>query len=273
MSYPRFYKMTGSGNDFIMIDGRTPAPEWTPDAIAAMCDRRTGAGADGLVILAPEAPGEVRMTYFNADGSRAALCGNAALCSTRLAARLGMAPETGMRLLTDAGVLQSRCLGPDDTAEIRLPDFAPPTPAAELAPGIGEGWVQYVVVGVPHVVIRVPEVDAVDIVGCGRPLRFDPRLGPAGANVNFVSPPAAPGSPWRIRTYERGVEGETLACGTGTVAAAAAVVECREAGFPVQFVSRGGLGLGVRAVRTADAVTDVWLAGQGRLVYSAVWES
>jgi diaminopimelate epimerase len=106
----------------------------------------------------------------------------------------------------------------------------------------------------------------------GRALRFDPTMGPAGANVNFASPGAAREDSWLIRTYERGVEAETLACGTGTVAAAASLVAQGEAAFPVRFRSRGGPELTVRGTLDASRATGVWLGGQGRLVYRGVWE-
>src|SRR5881296_4492645 len=114
------YKMTGSGNDFVMVDGRHAAPgDWSPEDIRAVCARGTGVGADGLVFVSPgSAPNAVRMIYFNADGSHAAMCGNAALCSTRLAARLGIARAQGMTLETDAGSYESRCGGPGERAEL-----------------------------------------------------------------------------------------------------------------------------------------------------------
>src|SRR6266581_1059029 len=113
------YKMTGSGNDFVMVDGRHTSPaDWSEADIRAVCARGTGVGADGLVFVCPgSARNAVRMIYFNADGSRAAMCGNAALCSTRLAARLGIARAQGMTLETDAGSYESRCSGPGERAE------------------------------------------------------------------------------------------------------------------------------------------------------------
>jgi len=120
--------------------------------------------------------------------------------------------------------------------------------------------------------IRVDDIATVDVVGRGRPLRSDPRLGPAGANVNFVGNPAAPGQPWPIRTYERGVEGETLACGTGTVAAGLALAASRESSLPARFRSRGGLDLEVRAAFSRDRVSDIWLGGQAKLLFRGVWE-
>ena len=265
----RFHKMTGSGNDFVMVDGRESSlPDWPAARIAAACDRRTGIGADGLVVLAPDGPGAVRMTYFNADGTRAALCGNAALCSTRLAARLGMADAAGMRLVTDAGTLATRCVGPGDMAEINLGDFAVPAAVAGIAPAAGEQAITLATVGVPHLVVRVGDVDLVDIDLRGRQLRLHPATGPAGANANFVGPSPAPGGPWLIRTFERGVEGETLACGTGTVAAAVALAAAGEATLPVEFLSRGGARLVVSATLRDGVARDVWLCGQGRVVFT-----
>ena len=122
MSGIRFYKMTGSGNDFVCVDGREyPVESWSVEAIRSACDRRTGVGGDGLVVVTPEGPEAIRMVYFNADGSRAGMCGNAALCSTRLAARLGLAPAAGMVLYTDTGLLSTRCVGPGWSASWPVP--------------------------------------------------------------------------------------------------------------------------------------------------------
>jgi diaminopimelate epimerase len=267
------YKMTGSGNDFVVLDGRsTCADRWPAARVAAACDRRNGIGADGLVILTPDGPGRVGMIYWNSDGSRAAMCGNAALCSARLAVYLEMAAPGDLCLLTDAGMVRARAGGSDDTAEINLPDFAMPREVAGLDPAPGERWLALATVGVPHLVVRVDDIEAVDLQGRGRALRFDERTGPAGANVNFVAPSATAGKPWLIRTYERGVEGETLACGTGTVAAGVALAARSEAALPLRFRSRGGPELLVRAAAGDQVASDVWLGGQGRLVFRGVWE-
>jgi diaminopimelate epimerase len=265
----QFFKMSGSGNDFIMVDGRAASPsEWPADRIVRACDRRRGVGADGLVVLTPERGDAVRMHFFNSDGGRAAMCGNAALCSTRLAARLGLAPEAGMTLCTDAGELRTRCVGPGPMAEINLPDVALPEPVPAVAVIPGERDISLTTVGVPHLVVRVDDLEAVDITGRGRALRFHPALGGPGANANFVAPGHSRGEPWLIRTYERGVEGETLACGTGTVAAALALAAAGEAELPVNFVSRGGGPLSVAAVIDGNWARDVWLCGEGRLVFT-----
>jgi diaminopimelate epimerase len=267
------YKMTGSGNDFVFLDGRSTDPaEWTPARVIRLCDRRNGVGADGLVILFPETPGSVRMAFWNSDGSRAAMCGNAALCSSRLAVFLELVEAGDLCLLTDAGAVRARCAPEGDRAEIRLLDFelAGTAPAFDLVPG--ERWMAFATVGVPHLVIRVEDIEAIDLQGRGRALRYDPRLGTAGANINFVAAPSRPGQPWLIRTYERGVEGETLACGTGTVASGVALAANGETGLPVKFTSRGGEELLVRAELSGRQASEVWLGGQGKLVFRAVWE-
>lgn len=268
-----FYKMTGSGNDFVVLDGRATTPDrWGPARVRALCDRRNGIGADGLVILTPGTPGTVRMSYWNSDGSHGALCGNAALCSGRLSVELKMVPPGEFCLLTDAGMVRAISLGDADTAEINLPDAELPRDLPDLKPTSGERWLSFVSVGVPHLVVRVDDIEAVDIMGRGRFLRSNPGMGPAGANVNFVTPQPDAGAPWLLRTFERGVEGETLACGTGTVAAALALVSRGEATLPVTFRSRGGPELAVRALLEGSRATDIWLGGQGRLLFRGVWE-
>jgi len=264
----RFYKMTGSGNDFVMLDGRETSPaEWPAERVRAICDRRDGVGADGLVILTPEGPGTVRMTFWNCDGSPANMCGNAALCSTRLSAHLGMAPAEGMTLATGAGPFPTRCVGDGNQAELNLPDFDLPAPVAGMAPASGERWIRKAVVGVEHLVTLVDDIEGFDLPSRGRALRFDPAIAPKGANANFVAGPASPGGPWRIRTYERGVEGETLACGTGTVAAAVALAADGALELPQTFASRSGRQLTVRARIEGGRATEVWLRGEGRLVF------
>ena len=266
--------MTGSGNDFVMVDGRVSNPEdWTVEDMRGVCARGTGIGADGLVFVTPTTtPGGARMTYFNSDGSRAAMCGNAALCSTRLAALLGIAAAEGMRLETDAGSYESRCPIEGDRAELHLAPVQPPTePALRL--GAGERRAGLAVVGVPHLVVVVEDLEGVDLPRRGRELRFDPALGPAGANVNFIAP-TGQRSVWAMRTYERGIEGETLACGTGAVAAGCLLREWRLADLPATILTRSGLRLGIRAERSKDGgFREVWLEGQARLVFRGVLTS
>jgi diaminopimelate epimerase len=265
-----FYKMTGSGNDFILLDGRhTSAGAWSAQAVADICHRRMGVGADGLVILTPEGGGRVRMDFWNCDGSRADMCGNAALCSTRLAAHLGLAPAQGMRLVTRAGTFPVRPEpGPGERAALNLPDFQLPQRPVGLEPGPGLGSPTLATVGVPHLVLIASDLEREDLMEVGRRLRSDRALGPAGANVNFVA--TDPEGRWCVRTYERGVEAETLACGTGTVAAAVALAMAGRASLPMEIVTRSGRTLGISATLSGDRATEIWLTGEGRLVFTGV---
>lgn len=195
------------------------------------------------------------------------MCGNAALCSTRLAARLGMAPPAGMTLATGAGPFPTRCIEGTEDAELNLPDFDLPAPVPGMEPAAGERWIRKAVVGVEHLVTRVGDLEGFDLPSRGREQRFHPALAPAGANANYIAEPKTPGGPWRLRTYERGVEGETLACGTGTVAAAVALAADGEVQLPLRVQSRSGRVLEVRAVIKGGRATDVWLRGEARLVF------
>jgi diaminopimelate epimerase len=261
----RFYKMTGSGNDFVFFDVRSeraPALE-TPEAIAKLCARGTGVGADGVVFLDSSSTGGVAIRYYNADGSRADLCGNATLCTARLAVLLGAAPADAVAIETDAGAVTAR-INAHGAPEFDLPSVAAVAPAREdIGMGANELRLGYATVGVPHVVIRVPDVESADVLGRGRSVRHAPEL-PAGANVNFVARDQDGG--WSIRTFERGVEGETLACGTGSVATAVLLTAWGEAEGDVALRTRSGKVLTIRAAETAGE----WrasLSGEGRLVF------
>jgi diaminopimelate epimerase len=264
----RFHKMTGSGNDFVFLDGReTTLDAWPAERIERICNRRDGVGADGVVILEPAVEAAVRMVYFNADGSRAGMCGNAALCSARLIQHLGLVPGNGVTLLTDTGPVETRWVGPGWMAELRLPDFqAPVEVRLSLAPG--ERRMASVVVGVPHLVVLVDDTGEVNVAGRGRSLRQDPLFEPLGTNVNFVSRAEGDADcPWRMRTYERGVEGETLACGTGTVAVAFSLAQWGESQLPVRIKSTGGRTYSVSGDLKDGWAVGPWLCGEGRLVF------
>lgn len=258
-----FYKMSGSGNDFIMVNAmRDDVRELTePPVVQALCARGTGVGADGIVFLQPSSKAELRMVYLNSDGSRADLCGNASLCTTRLASVLGIVDTREFRLETDAGVLAVRIENGQPEVDLQ--------PVTDVRPGLpfrrepGEQWIGFAIAGVPHLTVRCDAVNQVDVIGRGRPLRHEPSL-ERGANVNFVS--REPDGTWRIRTYERGVEGETLACGTGAVASAVQLVQSGEAASPVRLVTRSGRTLRVRLQRAQSG----WLpslSGEATIVY------
>lgn len=258
-----FYKMSGSGNDFVVVDARRdpPGPLAEPAVISRICARGTGVGADGIVFLERSDTADLRLVYLNADGSRAEFCGNATLCTTRLAAELGAGSGAGMSIETDSGIVQARLRR--GLPEI---DLQPVTEISAELGGIplepGEYRMGFAVVGVPHLVIGCRDVATVDVVGRGRPLRSHPSF-PRGANVNWVS--TANGR-WRMRTYERGVEAETLACGSGAVAVAIMLTAWGETEPPVELETSSGRCLRASLERRGEAWQPS-LAGEGRVVY------
>jgi diaminopimelate epimerase len=261
--------MSGSGNDFVFIDARAEPPGAlaAADMVRRICARGTGVGADGVVFLERSARADFGIRYLNADGSLASLCGNASLCSTRLAAELGAADPAGMCFETGAGVLSARIRGglPEidlqPVSEVRLE-----TPGIERA--AGELRVGFALAGVPHLVILCDDVEQVDVARRGPPLRAHPTLA-EGANVNWIS---RRGGRWSIRTFERGVEGETLACGTGAVASAVLLAswgETQPTGATLETRSGRMLEVGLRRVG------DHWLPslrGEGRVVFRGALE-
>ena len=261
-----FYKLTGSGNDFVFFDVRAGRPALAADAsaVAALCARGTGVGADGVVFLDAPEPGLARIVYLNSDGSRAALCGNATLCATRLAVHLGLfaAGET-FRIRTDSGDVRA-CVRPAAGPSFELGAVRGLTTDAGDAPDEagGEERIGFAVAGVPHVVVRVADVDRVDLDRRGAELRRATSDRTEGANVNFVSR-AADGS-YRMRTFERGVEGETLACGTGAVATASVLRAWGDVADSVRLLTRSGQPV---VVTHPTAGTGPTLEGEGRLVF------
>lgn len=260
----RFHKMSGSGNDFVFVDARTePAGALErPDVIAAICARGTGVGADGIVFLEPSRVADLAVRYLNADGSLAALCGNATLCAARLAAELGAVDPSGFTLETGSGVLAARIARGGAEIDLRPSTGVVPT-LDDLPLEPGEHRAGYAVTGVPHLVIRCEDVDAVPVERRGRLLRHDPRFR-GGTNVNWVSPGAA--GEWRYRTYERGVEAETLACGTGAVTCALLLGAWGLAGAETRLRTRSGLLQTVR-FREEGGVLHPSLGGEARIVF------
>ena len=259
----RFYKMSGSGNDFVVFDSRDGSVQdlSDPSMIRQLCDRRQGIGADGVVILEPSARADVLMKYFNSDGSRGAMCGNAALCVTRLASQLGLADQAAMRIETDDGIVPSRLV--QDRPEIELRPVRGVLEAVEGHPEAGESQLGYAVAGVPHVVVLCEDVERVDVASRGAALRGAEWTMPEGANVNFVSPG---GGAWAIRTFERGVEAETLACGTGAVATATLLRAWGLGGSQTELRTRSGCVLEV-SLREENGELLPRLRGEGRLVF------
>jgi len=258
-----FFKMSGSGNDFVVVDAReNPHEELrSPQVIQRLSARGTGVGADGLVLLAAEPGADFRMIYYNADGSRASMCGNAALCCTRLATELGGGTPRELRFATDSGIVTGRVVA--GRPEIDLAPVAMVRPEAPVGLAAGESRIGYALAGVPHLTVLVDDLEKADVAHRGRALRFAPELGPDGANANFVAPE---GQGWAMRTYERGVEAETLACGTGAVASAILIHSWGLATAPIDLRTRSGRTLSVKLERDGDRFLPT-LAGEGRIVF------
>lgn len=245
-----FVKMHGAGNDFVMLDGRTLETTLTRDAVAAVCHRRTGVGGDGLIVLAPEAGFDFRMIYWNADGGEAEMCGNGARCSVEYAARLGL-HDGRCRFMSAAGEHDGIRHGAGDVEvaltgwhDLELNLAVTDSPFAEH---------HLCNTGVPHLVIPVTDLEAVDVNGQGAPLRHAGQFAPAGVNVNWIAPDGAPDR-FALRTYERGVEDETLACGTGASAAAVILCHLDRAQSPVTIRTRGGDDLVIAVDRTGGTL-------------------
>jgi len=229
----RFWKMSGAGNDFVLLAG-LPRGTRGPAVARRLCGRRFGVGADGLLSV-ERRDGRTRLDYWNADGS-AAFCGNGTRCGALWAAERGLVSGSRFALDTGRGPLEIRRTGPG-RAEVGMP--APTGLRLGLkASAAGRGWtVHFVDTGVPHAVVFVPDVEKIDVRAAGRALRFHKIFGRAGANVDFVQ--AGRGA-LILRTYERGVEDETLACGTGIVAAAVVARALGRARGRVKVRVRGG---------------------------------
>lgn len=257
-----FWKMSGSGNDFVVFDRLTGAEPalLEPSFVGRVCARGTGVGADGLVVLEPSSRADLRLRYVNADGT-AAFCGNATLCTTRLAVELGAARAEGLTIETEAGVVAARIR--DGQPEIDLPEVGDVRESLALGLEPGEERIGYAVAGVPHLVVLCGRAEDVEIGRRGRALRWEPSLA-GGANANFVSRDAA--GRWRMRTYERGVEDETLACGSGAVSCAVLLAAWGLGGESTLLRTSSGKDLRV-ALRRGEHGWLPSLGGEGRIVF------
>jgi diaminopimelate epimerase len=255
----RFYKLSGSGNDFLALAEPARVPD--PETIRAWCRRGVSLGGDGLFLLR-RAEGGAVMEYFNADGLPADLCLNGTRCAGQLAFHLGWAQEM-VRLQTGAGEVSARRL---DEARVAVDLPVPGEPPREMTVTVeteGSSWTGYrLLVGVPHFVLPWPEgLETVPVRELGAALRHHPAFGPPGTNVNFVRFPSQ--DRMEIRTYERGVEDETLSCGTGVLASSAVGVFLGRARLPLRVATQGGFELEV----AGDLQGGRWsLAGDARVV-------
>jgi len=231
----RFTKMNGAGNDFILIDNRAGDIHLNRIQIARLCDRHRGIGADGILLLEnPSDHADFRMRYFNADGGEAEMCGNGARCFARFTNKVAGAKGT-ISFETPAGVISAELAGDLVTLQMTEPtDLRLSIPIRIGA----EKRIHFINSGVPHVVVCVPQVGDVDVSREGSAIRYHEMFSPKGANVNFIEKRGA--DKIAVRTYERGVEDETLACGTGACAAQVAAVLTDRADRIATVELRGG---------------------------------
>ena len=259
-----FHKYQGTGNDFIIIDDRAAQFDTADHArIAHLCHRRFGIGADGLMLLRSRAGYDFEMVYFNADGHPSTMCGNGGRCLVAFAKYLSIIENQAYFLAVD-GPHEAR-VEADGTVRLKMMDVAAAQPA-----GVGEADV-FLHTGSPHHVHFLdPEeghtLAEFDVHNVGHDIRYDPAYDPGGINVNFVEVPAHPAQPWPVRTYERGVEAETLSCGTGVTAVALAA-SARGAASPVRLQAAGGLLEVSFDHRPGGGFANVWLSGPAVRVF------
>ena len=252
-----FSKLNGSGNDFLLIDDRGDAMRGIDRASFAekVCDRSRSIGADGVIVIEPSRRADFRWDFYNADGSRAEMCGNGGRCAARFAAARKIAGRE-MSFETVAGTIHASVAG----RRVKLQMTRPTGLAVDRELTLdGEKLVySFLDTGVPHVVLFVPDAGRVDVAGVGRAIRRHEAFAPRGTNVNFVEPRDGE---LLVRTYERGVEGETLACGTGAVASAILASLRGIASPPVTVRTSGGEILEVHFDAGKEDFGEVYLEG------------
>jgi diaminopimelate epimerase len=258
-----FIKMNGAGNDFVMLDNRGGDVQLGREQISRLCDRHRGIGADGVLVIEPPTNGaDFRMRYYNADGGEAEMCGNGARCFARFADRVA-GPREKVSFETPAGVIAAALEGEGVT--LQMSDPRDVRLSVKLSALGQEILCHYVDSGVPHAVIPVDDISKVDVRGIGSAVRHHAEFAPRGANVNFLERRGE--NEIAIRTYERGVEDETLACGTGVVAGALIFAATEGAASPVTVRVKGGDDLQVGFERDGDRFTNVTLTGPAEFVF------
>ena len=261
-----FVKMSGSGNDFIIVDNREKIVKNKdlPGLIAQICRRKISVGADGVILIEPSDKADFKWQFFNADGSKAEMCGNGARCAARFACLNGIAGQS-LAFETDAGIISGHVK--DDRAKLKMPDPAELRLDYTIELQTGPLTVSSVNTGVPHVVIMKESIDDINVFDLGREIRYHEAFTPAGTNVNFICQKEQ--GHLMIRTYERGVENETLACGTGSIAAAL-IASCKTKWqSPIHLQTRSRVSLSIYFNRDGSDFKDIYLEGDARLIYSA----
>ncbi len=265
MQFPiEFTKMSGTGNDFILIDHRTPFldREEMPAFARAVCERRVSVGADGLIFIEKSESADFRWQFLNGDGSWAEMCSNGARCAARFAHDRGIAPAR-MRFETVAGLIEAEVTG----QSVRLKMTAPTSLHLEekIAVNGQEQVVHSLNTGVPHTVLFMDNIQQAPVQEWGRTIRFHEHFQPAGTNVNFVQQQGDNGL--IVRTYERGVEGETLACGTGAVASAIIAGLLGKVRPPVTVTTSGSEQLIIHYALAGQEISGVYLEGPAHFIY------
>ena len=264
----RFTKMNGAGNDFVMIDNRAGEVRLQPEQIVRICDRHRGIGADGILLLENGSNGaDFRMRYYNRDGGEAEMCGNGARCFARFANKIAGAPEK-ISFQTPAGLIRGELRGELVTLQMTEPTDL--RLGIEITANGEKERAHFINSGVPHVVVPVSKVDDVDVRRRGEAIRRHKMFSPAGANVNFIEKAGA--QKILLRTYERGVEDETLACGTGVVASALIFAATEKVDGPISVTVRSGSELSVGFKRAGDQFTNVTLTGPAEFAFEGTME-
>ena len=259
-----FYKMSGSGNDFILIDNRDGIVDdhYLNQLVVGACRRKMSVGADGLILVEDAQDVDFKWRFYNSDGSRAEMCGNGARCVSRFAFLEGITGKT-LSFRTDAGLISA--VVSNKQVKIKMTD--PTDLGDEAFLNLGDTALAYTAVntGVPHAVIEVEDLAGVDVVTVGREVRNHPAFAPNGTNANFIQ--LENDGTLSIRTYERGVEDETLACGTGNVAAALVASLKHGLESPVKLLTRSGEYLSIYFEKKGSFFSEVYLQGDARVIY------
>jgi diaminopimelate epimerase len=260
-----FVKMSGTGNDFILIDNRARlvAPERMAETARLACRRRSSVGADGMILIEDSYQADFRWRFFNGDGSEAEMCGNGARCAARFAYMQGIAPAR-MRFETMAGIIEAQVAGIEVSVRMTAPEHFVLDRRIEVKGSLHT--VHSVNTGVPHAVLLVDDAVAAPVRELGARIRHHQAFMPAGTNVNFVELTGP--DRIKVRTYERGVEDETLACGTGAVAGALIGAVKGMLRSPVAVTTSGGEVLTILFnLKEGPGADNVFLKGPARIIY------
>ncbi len=265
-----FYKMSGSGNDFIIIDNRDQIVDefQLERLIIGACRRKMSVGADGLILIEEADKADFKWRFYNKDGSIAEMCGNGARCAARFAFLNGITANQ-MAFETVAGLIEASVN--DGLVKIKMTDPYDFRPDYPLSIADETLQISSINTGVPHVVVWVDDLAGVDVFNLGRTIRYHQTFAPQGTNVNFVSVQADGKA--AVRTYERGVEDETLACGTGSVASAIVLARRLQKESPIELMTRSGSELRIYFDQTDGAFQNTYLEGDARVIYQGdLWE-